>query len=222
MEDMTAFRLVEVSDAEVEAVERRYGPLAAAVRGLVDATIRSNAGDDVVSDALRSITEITARLREDQVDGPAGVNYNATGKAWNWGNAAVGLRNGAAPPMTVMHEPDGSTWAEVVLGAAYEGPPGCAHGGVSALLLDHLMGVTASQMNRVTLTGTLTLRYRNPLPLGRVRLDGRVSGEEGRKVFVEATITGDLGVAIEAEGIFIIPKWSGDFESVVASDAGPA
>lgn len=222
MEDMTAFRLVDVTDAEVEATEARYGPLAHAVRGLIDATIRSNAGDEIVADAVRVVEEMTARLREDQIDGSSGVNYNATGKAWNWGNAAVGLRNGAAPPMTVMHEPDGATWAEVDLGAAYEGPPGCVHGGVSALLLDHLMGVTASQMTRVTLTGTLTLRYRNPLPLGRVRLDGRVSGEEGRKVFVEASIVGDLGIAIEAEGIFIVPKWSGDFESVVASDAGPA
>ncbi|MGO4258086.1 PaaI family thioesterase [Marmoricola sp. RAF53] len=222
MSDVTAFRLVDVTDAEVEAIEASYGPLAQAVRGLVDATIRSNAGPEVVADALRTVEELTARLREDQIDGPSGVNYNATGKAWNWGNAAVGLRNGAAPPMTVMHEPDGTTWAELDLGAAYEGPPGCAHGGVSALLLDHLMGVTASQMTRVTLTGTLTLRYRNPLPLGPIRLDARVSGEEGRKVFVEASIAGGLGTAIEAEGIFIIPRWSGEFESVVASDAGPA
>ncbi|MET3960980.1 acyl-coenzyme A thioesterase PaaI-like protein [Marmoricola sp. OAE513] len=220
--EMTAFKLVDVTDAEVDEVEERYGPLAAAVRELVDATIRSNVGDDVVGPATEQIRAITEKLRADQVDGPAGVNYNATGRAWNWGNAAIGLRNGAAPPMEVVHDPDGRMHADVHLGAAYEGPPGCAHGGVSALLLDHIMGVTASGMNRVTLTGTLTLRYVNPLPLGDVRLDAWISGEEGRKVFVDATIKGSAGVALEAHGVFIIPRWSGDFEAVVASDAGPS
>lgn len=219
--EMTAFKLVDVSDDEVDEIEARYGPLAEAVRHLVDATIRSRVGDDVVDDAIAQVQEITERLRADQLDGPAGVNYNATGRAWNWGNAAIGLRNAAAPPMEVVHDPDGRMHADVYLGAAYEGPPGCAHGGVSALLLDHIMGVTASGLTRVTLTGTLTLRYVNPLPLGDVRLDAWISGEEGRKVFVDATIKGAAGVALEAHGIFIIPKWSGDFESVVAADAGP-
>lgn len=220
--EMTAFKLVEVTDAEVDEIEARYGPLATAVRQLVDATIRSNAGDDVVSGAIAQLQEITAQLQADQIDGASGVNYNATGRAWNWGNAAVGLRNGAAPPMEVVHDPDGRMHADVFLGAAYEGPPGCAHGGVSALLLDHIMGVTASGMNRVTLTGTLTLKYLNPLPLGAVRLDAWISGEEGRKVFVDATIKGAAGVALEAHGVFIIPKWSGDFEAVVLGDAGPS
>lgn len=220
--EMTAFRLVEVTDEEVDAVEARYGPLAAAVRQLVDATIRSRAGDDVVAAVLAQVQDATALLQADQIDGYSGVNYNATGRAWNHGNAAIGLRNGAAPPMEVIHDPDGRMHADVRLGAAYEGPPGCAHGGVSALLLDHIMGVTASQMNRVTLTGTLTLRYRNPLPLGDVRLDAWVSREEGRKVFVEATIQGAAGIALEAEGVFIIPRWSTDFEAVVAHDAGPS
>lgn len=220
--EMTAFKLVDVTDEEVDAIEGRYAPLADAVRKLVDATIRSNAGDEVVADVLASVEQATAALAADQIEGASGVNYNATGKAWNWGNAAIGLRNGAAPPMLVQHGEDGRMYADVHLGAAYEGPPGCAHGGVSALLLDHIMGVTASQMNRVTLTGTLTLRYVNPLPLGDVRLDSWISGEEGRKVYVEATIKGSAGVALEAHGVFIIPRWSGDFEAVVAADAGPS
>lgn len=213
MEDMTAFRMVDVPDAEVDAVEARYLPLTVAVRELVDATIRSRVGDEDVAAALAAVREATARLRADQADGPAGVNYNATGRAWNWGNAVAGLRNAIAPPMTIHHEPDGRAHAELHLGAAYEGPPGCVHGGVGALLLDHLMGVTASGMKKVTLTGTLTLRYRNPLPLGDVRLSGEVVREEGRKVFVDARIEGGLGVAIEAEGTFIVPRWSGDFEA---------
>ena len=82
------------------------------------------------------------------------------------------------------------------------------HGGVSALLLDHLMGVTASSMKKLTMTGTLTLRYRRPLLLGEVALAGRVVSDTGRKVTVTAEINGADGAAIEAEGLFIVPSWA--------------
>ena len=55
--EMTAFTLVDVTDAEVDEIEARYGPLAEAVRHLVDATIRSRAGDDVVTAARQQIEE---------------------------------------------------------------------------------------------------------------------------------------------------------------------
>ncbi len=202
------FQYVDMSDAEVDVLEARYGPLAGAVRELLDATIRTAADDDVVAEALAAVQSATALLKPTMVDGPSGVYYNESGRSWSWGNAAIGLRNAVAPPMHVEHRANDETYAEVHLGAAYEGPPGMVHGGVSALLLDHIMGVTASRMTQVTFTGTLTLRYRNPLPLGKVVLEGRVSGEEGRKVFVAATIAGERGVAVEAEGIFIVPNWS--------------
>ncbi len=110
--------------------------------------------------------------------------------------------------MVVVHNGDGTTSARLHLGNAYEGPPTMVHGGVSALLLDHLMGVTASGMKKLTMTGTLTLKYRRPLPLGDVVLEGRVANDTGRKVIVEATISGAAGVAVEAEGLFIVPSWS--------------
>jgi len=202
------FHQVDLTNAEVDALEARYRPLAEALRVLVDATIRTQADDAVVAEALAAVESATALLKPTMIEGHAGVHYNETGRSWSWGNAAIGLRNAAAPPMEVVHLSTDVTRAEVHLPAAYEGPPGMVHGGVSALLLDHLMGVTASRMTQVTFTGTLTLRYTNPLPLGDVVLDGRVSGQEGRKVFVKATIAGALGVAVEADGIFIVPSWS--------------
>lgn len=202
------FQFADLSNAEVDTLEARYGPLAGAVRELLDATIRTEADDAVVAEALAAVQQATALLTPSVTAEHSGVHYNESGRSWSWGNAAIGLRNAVAPPMHVEHVSAEVTHAEVHLGAAYEGPPGMVHGGVSALLLDHIMGVTASQMTRVTFTGTLTLRYRNPLPLGPVVLDGRVTGEEGRKVFVAATIAGERGVAVEADGIFIVPNWS--------------
>ena len=212
MSDMI-FRRHDVSTAEVDATEARYVPLAEAVRELVEATILSDAGDEVVAAALAAVRETTAKLAASIATTHSGVNYNGAGRSWNWGNAGSGQRNAVAPPIELVTNPDGSTYAELVLGAAYEGPPGCVHGGVSALLLDHLMGVTASRMSRPTFTGTLTLRYRNPLPLGPVRVEGRIAREEGRKVYVEATITGSSGIALEADGVFITPTWSPSLEA---------
>ena len=71
------------------------------------------------------------------------------------------------------------------------------------------MGETASGFQRLTMTGTLTLRYRSPLPLGPTRMEAWIDGEEGRKVTVEARI-GVPGAppAVEATGLFIIPSWA--------------
>lgn len=83
------------------------------------------------------------------------------------------------------------------------------HGGVSALLLDHLMGETASNsFTRVTFTGTLTLRYLAPLPLGPVVLSARITEDDGRKVTVAASIGTREEVAVEASGIFVVPSWA--------------
>ena len=98
----------------------------------------------------------------------------------------IGAHNAIAPPMVVVHDEFGRTHADIVLGAAYEGPPGLVHGGVAALFLDHLMGETASGLRRPTFTGTLTMRYRRGTPLGPLHLEGRIDREEGRKVFVVA------------------------------------
>jgi acyl-coenzyme A thioesterase PaaI-like protein len=196
----------DISNEELERRESVYGPLAAAVRDLVDATIRTTVDDEDIRAAQSEIEAIVERLRVEQLPGPAGVRYNSDARSWSWGNAAIGLRNAVAPPMSVVHDEPGRAHADVTLGAAYEGPPGRVHGGVSALLLDHLMGETASAgFTRATFTGTLTLRYRRGTPLGPLRLEAHIDREEGRKVFVIASISDREGSTVEAEGIFVIP-----------------
>ena len=89
------------------------------------------------------VDTLVARLRAEQLAGPAGVRYNSEGRSWGWGNAVVGRRNAIAPPLDIVHDAESeSAYAEFTLGAAYEGPPGMVHGGVSALLLDQIMGGT--------------------------------------------------------------------------------
>ncbi|MGB0100589.1 MAG: PaaI family thioesterase [Nocardioides sp.] len=204
-----AFEFLDVPDDHFAEHEEVFGELAAEVRRLVELTIRSEADPaDVraVTAQLRAANDI---LGEQVRPGPAGVSFNATGRSWNWGNAVVGERNAIAPPLVIEHPRPGEARAEVHLGAAYEGPPGMVHGGVSALLLDHLMGETASNgFTRVTMTGTLTLRYVAPLPLGDLVLAARIAEDDGRKVTVVASIGSAEQVAVEATGLFIVPSWA--------------
>lgn len=207
-EGFAGFRLSPLTTDEVDELESYLVPLAGSVRELVDATIRTTADRDEILRARAEIDAVTARLRARQMPGPAGVNFNAEGRSWQWGNAAVGNRNAAAPQMTIHHDPNGLVHCDVVLGAAAEGPPGKVHGGMLALLLDHLMGATASSLERPAMTGTLTLRYVRATPLGPIRLEGHIDRHEGYKTIVLATVADPDGVTVEAEGVFVMPRWA--------------
>lgn len=202
-----------VSTAEIEESEQVHGALAEDIRSLVDVAIRTSVDPERIAAARELVRQASQILDEDAATGPAGIHFNTEGRSWNWGNAVVGIRNAIAPPVVLRWDDDGAVRSDVELGVAYEGPPACVHGGVSALVLDHLMGETASAAHtRMIVTGTLTLRYVRPLPLGLIHLEATIAREEGRKVTVTATIRAD-GVdqaAVEAEGLFIIPSWSQD------------
>lgn len=188
-------------------LESVYAPLAESIRRLVDASIRTEAGPAAVAAATSKIDSATAELSEALKPGPFGVQRNPDGQTIAWGNAVVGVRNPIAPPLVIHHDPDGLVWSEFVLGAAYEGPPNTVHGGVCALVLDHVLGATAHQPGRPAFTGTLTLRYRRPTALGRpLRAQAHVERVEDVKTFAVGHLADEHGVTVEAEGIFIHPR----------------
>jgi acyl-coenzyme A thioesterase PaaI-like protein len=188
-------------------LESVYAPLAESIRRLVDASIRTEARPAAVAAATSKIDSATAELSEALKPGPFGVHRNPDGQTIAWGNAVVGVRNPIAPPLVIHRDPDGLVWSEFVLGAAYEGPPDTVHGGVCALVLDHVLGATAHQPDRPAFTGTLTLRYRRPTALGRpLRAQAHVERVEGVKTFAVGHLADEHGVTVEAEGIFIHPR----------------
>jgi acyl-coenzyme A thioesterase PaaI-like protein len=205
------FSFTPLPTAEVRRQEGYLVPLADAVRDLVDATIRSTVPEAEVREVTALVEAATERLRARQLDGAAGVHLNGEGYSWQWGNAAVGLRNAAAPPMRIEADGAGVHRADVTLGAAHEGPPGKVHGGVLALLLDHLMGVAASSGRRPTLTGTLTIRYRSATGLGPLRAEAWIDREEGLKTVVLARVAAAGATTVEAEGVFVVPRWAREY-----------
>jgi acyl-coenzyme A thioesterase PaaI-like protein len=184
-----------------------YGPLAESIRRLIDVSIRTEADPATVAAAASKIDSAADELSTSLQPGTFGVRHAPDGQTIAWGNAVIGLRNPIAPPLVVNHNPDGLVWSEFVLGAAYEGPPEHVHGGVCALILDHVLGAAAHRPGRPVYTGTLTLRYRRRTALGRpLHAQARVDRVEGVKAFVVGHLADDDGVTVEAEGVFIHPK----------------
>jgi acyl-coenzyme A thioesterase PaaI-like protein len=200
-----------LSAAGLDRVKALYAPLAEAVRDLIDATIWTQADDDVVENARTTIEAVTQSLR--QKTRPSGMSYLVDGHPVPLANAAIGLCNPIAPPMVVHHEDDGRCWSEFVLGSAYEGPPTLVHGGVSALVLDHILGEAASQgMTKPRFTGTITAKYLRGTPLGPLRAEAFVDRTEGVKTYARGYISDAEGVTVEAEGVFIKPAWAREAE----------
>lgn len=96
-------------------------------------------------------------------------------------------------------------------GYAYEGPPGCVHGGVIAAAFDEVLGFAQSLSGKPGMTGTLTIRYRKPTPLETdLVFEGWVEKVEGRKIFTVGRCRVGEEVTVEAEGVFV----SVDFEKM--------
>jgi acyl-coenzyme A thioesterase PaaI-like protein len=189
-----------------DAPEALYASLTDSVRRLVDVTIRSQAGLDAIASAKAKVDAAVGDLSGALLPGSFGVQQGDDGRPRPWGNAVIGLRNAVAPPLVVHHDADGSVWADVTLGAAYEGPPGHVHGGVCALLLDHVLGATAHKPGQPAVTGTLTLRYEMGTRLGPLRAEAHVDRVEGAKTFAVGHLSTSDGVTVRAHGVFIHPR----------------
>ncbi|MEO3759388.1 PaaI family thioesterase [Mycobacterium sp. B14F4] len=198
----------DISPAEIERMRAVYGPLAESVRDLIDATIRTEVDADTVAAVKAQIDAATAHLRSRQIDGPFGVRLTTSGDRMAWGNPVIGIRNPIAPPLTIRHDADGGVFTDFHLGAAYEGPPGHVHGGIAALVLDHVLGEVAANAATPRFTGTITMRYLRTTRLGSLHAEARIARTDGVKAYAVGHLADEDGVTVEAEGVFIQPKWA--------------
>ena len=195
---------VEFTDEEMARQRGRYEPLTDSVRQLIDATLRTEVGDNGVASAMAEIDAITARLRTRQRDGAPSVSLTPDGEWVSWGDVASGLRNPLAPPLSIQHDGSSRAHLDVQLGAAYGGAPGHLHGGYGALILDHILGDVASygSADTAAATGTITFRYHQPTRLGRLHAEAEIQRTEGRKIFVVGQLADSEGVTVTAEGVY--------------------
>jgi len=201
------FPVEDWSADELARLRAIYEPLTESVRELVDATIRSEADAQTVAEVKRDIDTAIARLQARQLDGAFGVRRSTSGETVGWGNAVIGIRNAFAPPLLTQRDAEGRVSADFHLGAAYEGPPGHVHGGVAAMILDHVLGEAASVDRQPRFTGTITMRYVRPTRLGELRTEAIRLRTDGVKTYCTGHIADADGVTVEAEGVFITPRW---------------
>ena len=93
---------------------------------------------------------------------------------------------------------------EVTFGSAYEGPPGCVHGGYVAAVFDELLGATQSMSGAQGMTAHLGVDYRSPTPLGQpLRMEGWLDRRDGRKIYARGAMYSGDTLTAEAEALFI-------------------
>lgn len=115
--------------------------------------------------------------------------------------------SGSANPMGVamtVHRHGQEAVARVRLGAAFEGAPDRAHGGVVAAVFDDIMGYVLLLVPQAAFTGRLEVNYRAPVPVG-TSLDVRawLDRRDGRKLYMQAEMAAGGSVLCDAAGLFI-------------------
>jgi acyl-coenzyme A thioesterase PaaI-like protein len=117
----------------------------------------------------------------------------------------VGPLNPLAPPILMSSEGTVVT-GMVTFGDAYEGPPGCVHGGFIAASFDEILGFAQGLSGQPGMTARLVVNYRSPTPLHQpVRFRGDIDRVEGRKIFAtgELRVAADDRLCAEAEALFL-------------------
>ena len=91
------------------------------------------------------------------------------------------------------------------LGRRYTGPPGHAHGGVIATILDEAMGKVNKIHNVVALTSEISVQYLKPVPLNKpLRVEARGVSVRGRRHINAAEILNQRGEMLaSSRGTFI-------------------
>jgi acyl-coenzyme A thioesterase PaaI-like protein len=194
--------------------DRVHGALTRATRALVEAQLLTEVDHEEVEEVTAELERLTQRLRKSTRAGALGVELGPGEREVRaHGNIVSGLRN----PVAVLDverrtvDEDRRVTHELHLGALYEGPPGLVHGGVSALVLDQVLGEAAAVGGSPGMTGRLTVHYRRPTPLGDLTVSARLESNEGRKAIVKGELRdADGQVTVEAEGLFILPSWAAD------------
>ncbi len=94
--------------------------------------------------------------------------------------------------------------ARVWFGPETEGPPGHAHGGAMAAVLDEVLGLAAWTAGYSVVVGNLNVSFRNLLPLEQVvTVESEVVSAEGRKILVRGRICRGETIFAEAECLCI-------------------
>jgi uncharacterized protein (TIGR00369 family) len=79
---------------------------------------------------------------------------------------ACGLENPIGLKMAFYEDDEGHVMAKFTTHDEHQGYPGIVHGGIVTALLDETLGRVAIASGRWMVTGRLSIRFRQPIPVG--------------------------------------------------------
>lgn len=182
--------------------------LAAAMRSVIEQLDATAAPVDAIADAADELERVAERFART----PRETAYEGYRETANVGgdlhasfdrSPIIGHANPLAPPLLLVQNGD-IVEGEVAFGSAYEGPPGCVHGGFIAATFDELLGATQSLSGAPGMTSRLIVNFRKPTPLHTLlKLEGRITSIDGRKITANGELRSGDTLCAEAEGLFI-------------------
>lgn len=194
------------------ATEESRFAAAAALRDLNHAFAAHDPGehqlDELAATARACAEQLTSTPRRDRLalmrassgEGAFPSSTNGSGFA---DRAVGGLANPTSVDVEVRFE-DEEAVADVVLRRAFEGAPGRAHGGIVAAAFDDVTGFVIGLLREPAFTGELTVRYVAPVPVDEpLEMRARLSGREGRKLYITAEATHHGTVVATCHAIYI-------------------
>ncbi|MAI25136.1 MAG: hypothetical protein CMN75_03800 [Spirochaeta sp.] len=183
--------------------------LAETLRELMSSLSDTDAQEDelkaITEQLARSATQLRVQPEMDERPGVAEGSLAAGMEMFHDRSPIVGLSNPLAPPVTLEPDYDDKVvHGSVFFGPAYEGAPGCVHGGFLSAILDEALGLASIFSGQPGMTGELTVRYLKPTPVEMpLRIEARFDRQEGRKIYNSGEIySGDVKV-VESKGLFI-------------------
>lgn len=205
---LAALRWQERSERELSDQARLRRELAGEVRRIIDSLVSTTATAADVERSRAALAEVSRAMQ----DWGTRRSYEGFAEAANAGDDPLatfehspflGLANPLSPPLRVRFEPD-RVIGTVTFGVAYEGPPGCVHGGYVAAAFDEILGGAQCLSGTAGMTANLSVDYRRPTPLEtELTLVGQLESVDGRKIRVSGSCSADGEVTAEARGLFI-------------------
>lgn len=199
-------RMNQAREADVSPARREARRVGYALRDLIERLTATSASVDDLAKAADAIEQLAGSLEgypRGHVYGYAESSTAGDPYAHFDHSPIMGQANPIAPPL-FLAVVDGKVEGHGRFGAAYEGPPGCVHGGHVAAAFDEVLGMTQSLAGNPGMTGRLIVHYRRPTPLYTdLRFVGTLDRVEGRKIFTTGYVYDGDTLTAEAEGLFI-------------------
>ncbi|MEU2036670.1 PaaI family thioesterase [Nocardia amamiensis] len=195
--------LIAAHEAAKDDISRggpHYGQFIEQVRGLMDRVRLASPSDDLAVEAIGLLKQLNDKLDDALVD------------EWstpNWTRFDLSARgNITLPPFVIDHVGEHGVDARVTFRTYHLGGNSAAHGGQIAIAFDDLLGMAAAvHAGAVTRTASLTVDYRSITPLNtELKVRTWAERQEGRKVYVRATLHDGERLCAEANGLFIVLK----------------